>query len=52
MAGSFIFLHCLAVLVGENAVGEQHVVVWVCCPADLEGCPKLLEEVRPTAEEI
>ena len=36
----------------EDALAEQHVHVWVCYHIDLEGFPKLLEEVLPRPEEI
>ena len=45
-------LPCGEMLVGVDALAEQHVEVWVCCSIDLEGGLKLLEEVIPRPDEI
>ena len=42
----------VAMLVWEDALPEKHVEVWVRCPIDLEGGPKVPEEVLPRPEEI
>ena len=48
----FHLVPCVEVLVGEDTLAEEHVEVRVRCSIDLEGGPKMLEEVLRQSEEI
>ena len=43
---------CIEVLGGEDALALLHVEVWVCCHIDLEGNPKVLEDVLHRSDQI